>query len=421
MENDLVIWAKSDDVFHVNYHYTQFGEVINYLNRTMKNNNILGIDLDIQEEDVLEFIKKYDIKKIAIAVNYENARNAFELVKRIKEETSIPTMAYGPLTIMLKDLFLNSSFDAIHNSGDYECSIRSFITSFKPSTDINDLEGLSLIRDNHFEDTKKGSYIDSKQWGISSDTEVPIEKYDEIKGKNRYVLNFSRGCPFGCEHCLIQLTEGNIERRRDLENAKLAIDIISQKYKHIKIWAANFTLNKKYVYEFCQMMKNNFDGITWECATRIDLVKDTEMLRTMYEAGCRQISLGIESLNNLELIGTKNFQLCEIDNAINNIQAQGMVVKGCIMLGMPNQSKGSIINTLEYLKRKGVIIRPTIYTPYHLLNGDISLDALSQYNRKTYKNTNVQGIEYSQLLELVSNPYDYVDILKLNKNQEIER
>ena len=49
-------------------------------------------------------------------------------------------------------------------------------------------------------------------------------------------------------------------------------------------------------------MKEKFPDMTWECATRIDLVKDEEMLKQMHEAGCTQISLGIESLNNDELI-----------------------------------------------------------------------------------------------------------------------
>ena len=28
----LVVWPKSEEVSHLNYHYTQFGECIDYLN-----------------------------------------------------------------------------------------------------------------------------------------------------------------------------------------------------------------------------------------------------------------------------------------------------------------------------------------------------------------------------------------------------
>ena len=420
MENDLIIWAKSDGVTHINYHYTQFGEVINYLNRVLRQkNNIIGIDQDIDNTDIIQFIKDNNIKKVAIMTNYENANNAFELSNLIKNECNIPIMAYGPLTIMHKDLFKNSSFSAIHSNGDYERSIYSFLSSFEGINDIEKLQGLNLISNDKFIETKKGEYIDNKQWGISSIAEVPIDRYDNVKGKNRYVLNLSRGCPFGCTHCLIQLTEGNRERRRDIENTKLAIDIIKQKYNHIKIWAANFTLNKKYVNDFCDMMIANHKNITWECATRIDLVKDTEMLKRMYEAGCRQISLGIESLNNAELIDTKDFSKTEVEKSIDNIQNSQIKVKGCVMLGMPNQTIDSVVNTLKFLKEKNVIIRPTIYTPYHLIDSNCELSHLSQYNRKTYKNENIPGITQDQLLNLVSNPYDYENILGLRKKEEI--
>lgn len=65
---------------------------------------------------------------------------------------------------------------------------------------------------------------------------------------------------------------------------------------------------------------------------------------------------------------------------------------------------------------RNVIIRPTIYTPYHELNDNVELQELSQYNRKTYRNTNIPDIEYKQLLDLVKNPYDYKTILNLEKD-----
>lgn len=264
---------------------------------------------------------------------------------------------------------------------------------------------------------KKGGHVSENQWGISDNREVPVKEYDKLKGKNRYVINISRGCPFGCEHCLIQLTEGRTERRRSIENLRRALGLICKDYKHIKVWAANFTLNKGYVHKFCEMMGEDYPDITWECATRIDLVRDIELLKKMHDSGCKQISLGIESLNNGDLIGTKDFKVQEIETAIDNIQSQGIKVKGCIMLGMPNQSRQSIVNTIAFLKRKNVTIRPTIYTPYHLINDDTHVNELSQYNRKTYENTSVKDITHKQLLKLVQNPYDYETILELDKEE----
>ena len=36
MGNYLIVWPKSEDVVHINYHYTQFGEVVDYLINMLK-------------------------------------------------------------------------------------------------------------------------------------------------------------------------------------------------------------------------------------------------------------------------------------------------------------------------------------------------------------------------------------------------
>ena len=85
------------------------------------------------------------------------------------------------------------------------------------------------------------------------------------------------------------------------------------------------------------------------------------------------------------------------------------------MLGMPNQEKESIINTLKFLRDRNVIIRPTIYTPYNGITEDIEISDLSKFNRKTYENNNIPGVSSEQLLQLVKNPYNFEEILGIPK------
>lgn len=422
MNKYLMVWPKSEDVMHINYHYTQFGECVDYLEHFFPG-QMVAIDCDVQEQNIVEYIKKNNISKVIMQVNYENAKNAFEMCNSIKKEFDIPVLAYGSIPNRLPKVFLNSNFDAIHSDGDSEVCIKSFIRYYEKGNQElqKEIIGANLIEDRKFISTQSGKYILPDSWGMSKEGNVPVEQYDKIKGKNRYVINVSRGCPFGCSHCLIQLTEGRIERRRSIDNLREAIEKIKDKYKHIKIWAANFTLDKEYVKSFCEMMESTYPDVTWECATRIDLVKNQEMLDKMYAAGCRQISLGIESLNNRELINTKDFKIDEVSRAISKIQNSGIQVKGCVMLGMPNQSKESIINTLQFLRDRKVIPRPTIYTPYQNLPDNTEIEDLANYNRKTYENNNVNGVTSKQLLQLVKNPYDFERILNIKETKIEEK
>ena len=415
MDKFLVIWPKSEEVVHINYHYTQLGELVDYLNNFFPG-QIVTLDCDIEDKDIVKFIQEQGITKVMMQVNYENAFNAFKLCDTIKNNYSnVPILAYGSIPNRLPRLFLESNFNAIHTEGDPEVCMKSFIREYETDKDILQLQeklmGANIINEGQFISTQPGKYIKPESWGISKQENVPIDEYDKIKGKNRFVLNMSRGCPFGCFHCLIQLTEGKIERRREIDNTRVAIEKIKKKYKHIKIWAANFTLNKKYVNEFCNMMQESHPDVTWECTTRVDLVRDEEMLDKMHKSGCKQISLGIESLNNEDLIGIKDFKADELSATIARIQKNGMVVRGCVMLGMPNQTKESVIKTLKFLRDRNVSPRPTVYTPYHDLPANTEISDLSKFNRKTYENNNVEGISSEQLLQLVKNPYNFEEIL----------
>ncbi len=433
MNNYLIIWPKSEDIKHINYHYTQFGESIDYLKKYFPN-QILAVDCDVNSDtnnkNIISYIKDNNIEKVVMQINYENANNAFEMCDNIKDKfENISVLGYGSIPIRLPELFVNSKFDVIHREGDQEPCIKSFLKYYNQNEETELIRekiiGGSIIKNGELLKTKPGLYISPDNWGMSNWEDVPTDEYSKIKGKNRYILNISRGCPFGCPHCLIQLTEGRRERRRSIENLEKAIEKISEKYQHIKIWAANFTLDKQYVKEFCNIMLK-YPDITWECATRIDLTKDEQMLKEMHEAGCRQISLGIESLKNRELIGTKDFKKEEISGAISRIQRNGISVKGCVMVGMPNQKKEDIVDTFKFLTDRNVNIRPNVYTPYQMIPKNVKLKELSQYNRKTYENNNVKGVSSKTLQKLCKNPYDYENILNqeqfdnTDKNVEID-
>lgn len=412
MKKYMIMCAKASTVAHINYHFTQFGKIVDYLDKLFPN-KILAIDYETLNFNLLQAIKqiiKYKLEYVCMYVTTENLRNSILFAKYIKRIfPNVSILAYGNTTILIPNLYINSPFDAIHKDGDYETCIQSFFKYY--NVDNTKLEGMYVINEGNLVNTKEGTFIGENDWGISNPTRVPINKYIKIKKKKRFVINISKGCPFSCKHCLINIVEGKSERRRSISNLKDVISRIYPQYAHIKLWAANFTLNKQYVYDFCNLVKEYFPDLTWECATKIDLIDDN-LLKTMSNYGCKQINLGIETLNEEKWIkNTKDYSVQKIDNVIDNVQKFGIKIRGCIMLGIPGQTKESIYKTIDYLILKGVDIRPTIFTPYHLLDENISIDDIDDYNKKTF-NAHVDEITYKQLINLLTNIKDYKKILK---------
>ncbi len=70
------------------------------------------------------------------------------------------------------------------------------------------------------------------------------------------------------------------------------LEYMKQKFgsKGIYFIDDNFTINKKRTSEICRLMKERKLDIEWACDTRVDLLSE-ELLKEMYEAGCRTIFL----------------------------------------------------------------------------------------------------------------------------------
>ncbi len=414
----LILWTKSSTVRHISYHFTQLAEVKNYLKQNI-NDQITILDMDIENVDLLtlaDIIIRDKIQAVACYVSTENLRSSFEAATFIKHiDPQIKLLAYGRMPCLLPEYFVKSEFDAVCFSGDKELAIKAYFTAVKTKTEINGISGIAQLWNKELIYGAPGKYLPGDKWGVPElFDDIPFEAYFSIKRKRRITITISRGCPFDCPHCLIPITAGHQERRRDLTVLKNYLYTIYNNVNYIKLYSPNFTLNKKYVYVFCEMMKDNFPEMQWECTTRVDLLDDNLLIETMAKSGCKQITLGIESINEIDLNNANkkhlyNFQ--KLDQIINLVNDNGIKLKACIMIGMPAQTKESVYSTIDYLVKKGAIVRPTIYTPYQNLNCNMSISDIEKYNRKTLYDISSE-LSYKQQLQLITNVKDYQSILK---------
>ena len=211
------------------------------------------------------------------------------------------------------------------------------------------------------------------------------------------------------------MTEGHKDRRRNINKLKEYLNKIFNEYKYVKFFSPDFTLNKQYVIEVCEMLIKNFCGIEWECTTRMNFLDDETMLKKMSDAGCKQISLGIETINKEELAYIdKEYDVDNLEETIKRVQKYNIKIKACIMLGIPGQSRESIIRTFSFLNMLNVEVRPTIYTPYQKMNKNMTIDEIESYNRKLF-HTEVEGVTQLELLKLVYEPKKFKEILNVKE------
>lgn len=188
---------------------------------------------------------------------------------------------------------------------------------------------------------------------------------DSIKRTPSTGIVTSRGCPGKCFFCNRSMF-GNQTRSHSPDYIiRMMLDLMDNHgMRDIYIQDDTFTANKKNVMEFCRKLIDLDLDITWSCHARTDYV-DLEMLYLMREAGCWQISFGIESgaqeiLDNIN----KGTTVEQNYKALEWCRKAGISVKGLFMIGGFGESGETIGKTLEFIKKAHMTeFHMTFFTP----------------------------------------------------------
>jgi len=201
---------------------------------------------------------------------------------------------------------------------------------------------------------------------------LPMEKYhltaSRVEGDSYCpTIIVARGCPFSCTYC--SRTFGRTFRAHSVKRIVEEIQSLVDTYQisQINIEADTLTAKKKFIKELCNALINSglSKKIKWTCESRVDTVNE-EILRLMREAGCWQISYGVEtgSQRLLDLIN-KSVTLKQIENTFKITKRVGITIRGFFMLGLPTETRAESIATIEFAKKLDPLwAQFTITVPY---------------------------------------------------------
>jgi len=162
----------------------------------------------------------------------------------------------------------------------------------------------------------------------------------------------SRGCPGQCNFC-DRTVFGNKYR---FYSAKYIFDYLiflkdKFKIKDFLFYDDTFFVSKNRVKELCQLIIRNKEDFKWTCAGRTDSF-DQELMELMKQAGCWQISFGIESGSTKVLSAiNKKIDLKEVENVLHQVKKIGIRTKGLFMIGNPAETRDTILETTRFSRK----------------------------------------------------------------------
>ena len=215
----------------------------------------------------------------------------------------------------------------------------------------------------------KPRYV-ARDLGAISLGEVPIPRFDLLRGRdyNRITLQASRGCPLDCSFCgASRLLGGYRTKPIHRVEAELAAILDIWPRPFLELADDNTFAAKEWGRDLMRLFARY--PLRWFTETDLSIAEDPGLLEEMASAGCAQVLVGLESTSARALHGLdrRNWKAAQVDHqmaAIQRIQAAGIPVNGCFVLGL-DDDEGSFDAIRAFVAESGLCdVQITLLTPF---------------------------------------------------------
>lgn len=313
-------------------------------------------------KQVVDYLKKIRPLIVGVSCLTENRYSSVKLLEEIKENLpDILTVLGGIHPSFTDELMLNNyPFIDLICRGEGEETLLEIAERVKRRDKWSDVLGIS-----YFDSQRKQVVRNANRPFIDNLESLPFPAYDllpmdryaeppdlKIHGTKSCVITTSRGCPMGCKFCATTKYWGAGLRFAGVEYLFNQVKRLNDEFgvNYIRFVDDLFTLNRKRVIDFCQLVIDRGLKIKFRLQSRVDTV-DEEVLSKLKEAGCDFIEYGAESGSDriLETVG-KKFNAEKIKNAAALTKKRGIKFKFFLIIGLPGEKEEDTIKTFELIK-----------------------------------------------------------------------
>ncbi|MCC7402798.1 MAG: radical SAM protein [Bdellovibrionales bacterium] len=292
-------------------------------------------------------------------------REALAIAKCARRATVAPTIFGGSHVSAAPHQILGQPEVDYVIQGEGERPLVELISYFKGLTPLETVSnlGYKLNGESHWNCLRDNYSLD--EIPLPSMDEFPLNRYT-YEGKPIAFLITSRSCPHKCSFCSVHLTFGNRYRRRSVTDVVHEIKTrYDQGYRVIDFEDDNLTFYKDEMKELCrsiiaifphrQMQLVAMNGISY-------LSLDDELLELMWAAGFTHLNLALVTSDQSVRETTKRPHTIEAYlRVVEKAHSLGFQIVSYQILGLPNESLDSMIQTLGFNARQPVLLGASIF------------------------------------------------------------
>ncbi len=306
--------------------------------------------LNLSKEQIIDKINEIKPDYVLYNAITDNLHDTISWIRGIRKEYDKPVIIGGPhMEIYPKETLTHECID-YGVVGDGWETLPELLNALEKKRDLTAVKGLVFRKDGEVVMTeKRAKTVSLEDVPFPARDLLPNEKYDMIasKAKPLTIMITALGCPFRCTYCC---TDTNL-RARSAEHIVAEVEECINKYgiKEIEFYDETFTVNKKTMKRFLDLIEEKGLKFNFSVRTRVDCV-DEELIQRMAKNGCVRINFGIESGDENVLKATnRNMSIDTIRKSVKLANDAGIMTFGFFMIGLPQDTKESIEKTLKLM------------------------------------------------------------------------
>lgn len=351
---------------------------------------------------------------VVLQVRPNHIRASLQLASRIKKQAGSLVVFVGPYpTALPKSVLSADSSVDLCIRGEIDHSLLMVLDAWG-TNEIGTIPGVCLRANNDILIGEMCEEDDLDALPFPDLTMVDYPRYEKQKAghrrRGRELWGFmvtSRGCPYACDFCSPTMRHSYGLRFR-AHSPRYVVEAIEKHHRDLGISSFSFeddvfTYDPERIRMICELLVKKDIGVHWIANTRADLV-DPETLAVMYRAGCRWISVGVESGSEDILKRTGKSETVErILKGVNDIHSAGIGSILNFIVGWPDETVNDLEKTFDLLTELSPMIAqchfftPYPGSPFHDAHTDIVSKMLSLHHYNGMK-INISNIPTDELL-----------------------
>ena len=338
--------------------------------------NVKVVDADglrLQDSQVKEEIRKshYDLLAVGGLITvFDYIQKVCLWAKSIHPDRKV--IVGGSVATPIPKLILQNLEADVLVVGEAELTLPELLKTLECEGDLSKINGIvikkegQIVRTPSRERLTDFSQIPFPAWDLFAFDNYARHGFHIADSYKLRSMNVSavRGCPFSCSYCYKIF--GRKVIKRPINNLVDEIEILHKEWNigYVGILDDLFTIDKSYVFEFCDELVRRKLKIKWSTSARCDMI-EKDMLLRMRDTGCVYLGYGIESgskrvLDYLQRTTTPEQALF----ALRITREAGIRVHGSFMVGAPNEMEEVVMLSSKLAREAGIFLQLGFITPF---------------------------------------------------------